>query len=53
MAALFDGPTVAALADVIEARIRDEIEHMSEDEALAFLAADLQDEEPDEGGVWQ
>ncbi|MCW6008652.1 amino acid adenylation domain-containing protein [Micromonospora sp. CPCC 205371] len=51
LAALFDQPTVAGLARAVEARIWQEIEQLTEDEAEQMLYAHTQDAKSDEDGV--
>jgi amino acid adenylation domain-containing protein len=51
LAALFDRPTVRELAQVVEERILDEIERMSDDEVLQALSGDGQDARPGEDGI--
>jgi amino acid adenylation domain-containing protein len=49
IATVFDQPTVAGLAAVIESQIAEEIEQMSEDEVLQALNIHSEDSGPDEG----
>ncbi|GAA3845657.1 non-ribosomal peptide synthetase [Streptomyces phyllanthi] len=51
LAALFDQPTVRELAQVVEERILDEIERMSDDEVLQALGGYGQDARPGEDGI--
>jgi amino acid adenylation domain-containing protein len=52
LAALFDQPTVRELTRVIEERIWDEVEQMSEDEVLQTLNVYSRDAKRDEEGVF-
>jgi amino acid adenylation domain-containing protein len=51
LSALFDTPTVRALADLIEGRILAEVEHMTEREVLDALDPGSDNPMPDEDGV--
>jgi amino acid adenylation domain-containing protein len=51
LAAVFDEPTVRRLTRVIEARILDEVEQMSESEVLQILNRHSRDAQPDEDGA--